>query len=481
MRTDFKAWLLCGMLACAPPGAALGQQPTPLPSTSSSDETDDQVDGDPQAEALVEACDQAYEVEQYAEALSACEEALRHFQGTGPAQEVPKARYRVATILDHLDRDDEALQQLSIVVEEAASIGDHHRQLYALNRQGNIYTSRGDYELAIERLGEALALPLGPDDSSSMIHARANRGIAWYTIGNYVNALEDLELARDAYEASGHRKGLASTYINLGLVNEALGEFDSARNDFRQALELAEQEPIDERRVAEATHNLGYVASSAGEFDVASGYYTASLKFPVDAQSRAGTLNNLGAAYGELGRYAEATRAIDESIEIARRIGARALEGYALDSLATVQAYEGKSAEALGNYQQALLIAQESGDRRGQQQTLANVGKLLAATDQEALATVFYKRSINIAEDIRAESAGAARGQATVVCSQRLGYVSRAVVPADPAKPPARSATRRRSAETAGSRRIPEERPRQRPDVLGDPRDAIGTRDSLGL
>ena len=145
-------------------------------------------------------------MEQYAEALSACEEALRHFQGTGPAQEVPKARYRVATILDHLDRDDEALQQLSIVVEEAASIGDHHRQLYALNRQGNIYTSRGDYELAIERLGEALALPLGPDDSSSMIHARANRGIAWYTIGNYVNALEDLELARDAYEASGHRK-----------------------------------------------------------------------------------------------------------------------------------------------------------------------------------------------------------------------------------------------------------------------------------
>jgi CHAT domain-containing protein len=399
MRILF-ALLSWAYLAGMPLGTALAQQPEPRPST-----TDESTDG-PQNESPnvaateAQACDSAFDDKQYAEALPACEQVLAAAAGDVGAS--AKARYRVAAILDNLDRDDEALQQLKIVNDEAVQAGDRYRQLYSHNRQGTILTSRGDYEAAIGHFDAALQVPLDPARVSTLIHARSNRATAWYATGNYVKALEDLDAARAAYEARGHRKGLASTYINLGLVNEALGEYENARGNFRQALQLAQRDPIDEQRVAEATHNLGYVASSAGEHDVAAGYYTASLKFPVDARSRAGTLNNLGAAYGELRRYDEATRAIDESIEIARSIGARGLEGYALDSLATVQGYEGKSTEALENYQQALLIAQESGDRRGQQQTLANIGKLLADTDQPGLATVFYKRSINLAEDIRA-------------------------------------------------------------------------------
>ena len=394
MRTASRWRPLWVLLAGLPLAAAFAQDPGPAPQPSQLEEGDDAV-----------SCDALYQAKRYADALAACERVLAHAERTARTAEIPQARYQVATILDQLDRDDEALEQLQRVHSEATAVGDLHRQLYALNRQGNIHSSQGSYERAIECFGEALAVPLDPAEVPALVHARANRGIAWYTIGNYVNALADLEHAREAYESAGHRNGRTSTYINLGLVNEALGELDSARGNFRRALELAEQDPIDERRIAEATHNLGYAAGAAGEYDVAAGYYTVSLRFAGDERARARTLNNLGAAFGEVGRYEEAARAIEESLAIAGRIGARALEGYALDSLGTVQAYRGESEPALTSYQRALLVAQETGDRRGQQLTLANLGRLLADTGQPSLATVFYKRSINISEDIRADLA----------------------------------------------------------------------------
>ncbi|HEX5786979.1 MAG TPA: CHAT domain-containing protein [Woeseiaceae bacterium] len=391
MWTASRSRPLWVLLAGLPLAAAVAQ-PAPAPQPSHLEESDHAV-----------TCAALTKAKRYADALVACERVLATAEREARTAEIPPARYQVATILDQLDRDDEALLQLQRVPAEAAAVGDLHRQLYALNRQGNIHSSRGSYERAIECFGEALAVPLDPAEVPTLVHARANRGIAWYTVGNYVNALADLEHAREAYESAGHRNGQASTYINLGLVNEALGELDSARGNFRRALELAEQDPIDERRIAEATHNLGYAAGAAGEYDVAAGYYTASLRFAGDERARARTLNNLGAAYGELGRYEEAARAVEESLAIAGRIGARALEGYALDSLGTIQAYRGETGPALASYQQALLIARETGDRRGQQLTLANLGRLLADTGQPSLATVFYKRSINISESIRAD------------------------------------------------------------------------------
>jgi CHAT domain-containing protein/Tfp pilus assembly protein PilF len=395
------SWIALVLLGATP---VFAQEAGPLPSTT--DESADEAATDASetsAAADANACKVAYKEKRYSDALDACERYLEHVQRNGRTEDVPAARYKFAKTLDKLDRDDDALTQLDITVGEALKINDLKWQLLALNRAGNIHRLRGDYETAIAFFSSALKVPLAPEDVNTVIHARANRGVSRYHVGEYVEALEDLDAAREAYESVSHRKGLASAYINRGLVHEALGEYASARNDFRQALELAEQDPIDERRIAEATHNLGLVASSAGEFAVAASFYKASLKFSSNEQSRASTLNNLGEAYGELGLFEPATEHLIESLEIARQKGARGLEGYVLDSLATVQAHQGRAHDALENYQAALLIAQENGDRRGQLKTLANMGKLLADEDQLALATVFYKRSINISEAIRAD------------------------------------------------------------------------------
>ncbi|MEQ8958303.1 MAG: hypothetical protein RLP02_10315, partial [Coleofasciculus sp. C2-GNP5-27] len=62
-------------------------------------------------------------------------------------------------------------------------------------------------------------------------------------------------------------------------------------------------------------------------------------------------------------------------------------------------------------YQQALLIAQETGDKEDEGHTLNHIGYLLEAQNQPELAIIFFKQAVNVREAIRDNIKGLSQDQ----------------------------------------------------------------------
>jgi len=77
------------------------------------------------------------------------------------------------------------------------------------------------------------------------------------------------------------------------------------------------------------------------------------------------TLQNLAQIYLDLGEIRRAVAAGEQALEIARAVGARRLEGYALGGLACAQAAQGQGSQAATTFAEATALLSEVGDRWG--------------------------------------------------------------------------------------------------------------------
>ena len=79
-----------------------------------------------------------------------------------------------------------------------------------------------------------------------------------------------------------------------------------------------------------------------------------------------GIVRQPGVAYADLGQVERAIDSYEQALAIAREIGDRRGEGADLGNLGNAYADLGQVERAIDSYEQALAIAREIGDRRGE-------------------------------------------------------------------------------------------------------------------
>ena len=247
------------------------------------------------------------------------------------------------------------------------ALGDQAGHAAVDNELGLLAEERGDYPAALAAFRSALRTWQQVGDAHGSAEALNNIGFAHYQLGAYGDAQVYWQQARDAYARLGDATGEVRTRQNLGLLETARGRWGEARQELEASLrqsarlQMPEEAAVSRRNLAELDLLQGRLGSaleqagqaeaacdarddSRGRSDAALLRAEAYLAAAAPAQARAaleaiqadldGTsleqqalarlLESRVAAAG--GDRRDATRALRQAQDAARRSGVRALQ-----------------------------------------------------------------------------------------------------------------------------------------------------------
>jgi tetratricopeptide (TPR) repeat protein len=125
-----------------------------------------------------------------------------------------------------------------------------------------------------------------------------------------------------------------------------------------------------------------------------------SLERTAAVAAREDLLGELGLAYAKLGDVEKAIAYHEQALTIAREISDRRGEGYALDNLGLAYAELGEVEKAIGYHEQALVIAREISNLYGEACALGNLGLALAKTGETEKASGYREQLLVVAREI---------------------------------------------------------------------------------
>ena len=176
--------------------------------------------------------------------------------------------------------------------DHALKITDYNWLAY--NNRGFAYNVLGDYKQAIEDLNRAIEI------KPSYADAYNNRGIAYKGLGNYKQAIEDLNRAIEI------KPSYAQAYYNRGNAYSGLGNYRQAIEDYSRVIEIKPS-------YADAYNNRGNAYSGLGNYRQAIEDYGRAIEIK---PSYAQAYYNRGNAYSGLGNYHQAIEDYSRAIKI---------------------------------------------------------------------------------------------------------------------------------------------------------------------
>lgn len=247
--------------------------------------------------------------------------------------------------------------------------------------------------------GHGFVAAAEPADFTEKVDAWAERAIAAhgegvraYAVGALLVAAarprEALDALRRAEPEITSRELLVRCLIAQARALRDVGQLSEAKSKARQALRfLTEEEPPRLRCVAWL--ELGILAADDGRHAAALRYYRNAERRgrEIDALDIVGiALGNAAIVRKALGgrrRHRRALNDYQEALIIAQSTGDKRSEGRTFGNIGVLQAVNGARSEAIANYRKAREIAVELGDRYHEAIWLANEGEELFAAEPD--------------------------------------------------------------------------------------------------
>eukprot|EP00058_Branchiostoma_floridae_P016692 XP_002602180.1 hypothetical protein BRAFLDRAFT_76868 [Branchiostoma floridae] len=226
----------------------------------------------------------------------------------------------------------------------------------SLNNMGNVWGNLGDHRKAISYYEQALEMRrsiYGEDTAHPEIAASLNNlGEAWRNLGYHRKAIsyyeQSLQMMRSVYGEDNAHPDIAGSLNNMGNAWGNLGDHRKAVSYFEQALEMKLS-----------------IYENLGDHRKAISYYEQSLQMMRSIYGEdnahpdiAGSLHNMGNAWGNLGDHRKAVSYFDQALQMMRSIygedNAHPDIADSLNNMGNVWRNLGDQRKAISYYEQAL-------------------------------------------------------------------------------------------------------------------------------
>ena len=258
------------------------------------------------------------------------------------------------------------------------------------------------WDVAVRFAEDALALwqRLGEAEQTRFTAARLaiHLGLLKYRLGQGDSARSHYTQALDLFTKEQYDLGRANALRSIGDLDRRLGQVDSARNHFTQALDLYAKEQNDLGR-ANTLQSLGDLEHHLGEVDSARSLYTQALDLYAKEQvdlGRAHTLKSLGNLESRLGEVDSARSRYTQALDLYAKEQNNLGRANTLRSLGNLESRLNQIDSARKHFAQALdLYVKEQVDL-GRANTLQSLGDLENLLGQVDSARTLYTQALNL-------------------------------------------------------------------------------------
>ena len=278
-------------------------------------------------------------------------------RGATRSHDMARINMKQAQVLLRKSRFDEAMEHcqfaLAIFTEDKVSAKD---TVSVTATMGMILWEKGDYDMALKVLGQALAKAeeTGIEDKISTVNNTL--GLVNYQLGNYLLALKHYGAAR--VHAKDNTFMTLMVENNIGLVHHDMGDYSVAKVQYEKCLDLADE--VDNFPAMALAHlNLGLLAVHLGRPDEGRDRLEESLSLCrhmkerwIQALCRIG----LARAYIMKQNLKLARHNADQALQLAEEMKAKESRGMALRVLGYIDELEDNKAKAMERLEESIAI-----------------------------------------------------------------------------------------------------------------------------
>ncbi|GAB4124277.1 MAG: hypothetical protein Fur005_38670 [Roseiflexaceae bacterium] len=220
--------------------------------------------------------------------------------------------------------------------------------------------------------------------------------------GRHLEALQELQLAREYGEQQDDRVRLARVFTGIGDVYRVLGSSEPAQSFYTRALSL-EQGNGNLLGQAILKDRLALTALDQNRMNEALAAAEESLMLRERLRDQVGQARSftvLGTILGRMGRYERAFTYLQQARDLQEQIQNPRGQGIALLNLGDVARMIGRRESAYTNYQQALELARQDDDLVGLARALERIGDLNFEDGRRDQANISWGQALRLREQL---------------------------------------------------------------------------------
>ncbi len=306
-------------------------------------------------------------------ALDLFARAMEAAQALGDPDRVLSLQCQKVEALLQAGRTKEAIELGTSILTNSPPPDDCRRRLLRVVSVGR--SRLGDFELAKEGFRQLLE---GLEDASERAELKQELVNIEINLGGFKNAEETCHAQLEIAEELDRDELKGAILTDLGIATFLQGRYDDAARHFRYALGMYESLG-DEAHVVSAITNVGNALNARGDSAAAIEQWRRALEYAVERgtlSQQAKIQNNLGIAYFNLGRHAEARASYLQSRETFQRLGMKGELTYTLTNLGEVMLADGDYGGAFATWTEALALYDMMADVRGLVETELQLAEL---------------------------------------------------------------------------------------------------------
>lgn len=299
-------------------------------------------------------------------------------------------------IYRHLEQYDQALETFERTVRVAGAAGQPEGQIEALTRAAELYIYRGANAEALDAVQRGIALAEAGHDRQM---EAALAGLLGDLLHDARRDDEAMIAYRRALTLTGEEpQGQIDVLVRLTPLCIEAGAWQDAADCARQGLILSDGKyPTREVRwlldLALALLELGREQEAV---DAARDGLAIARSQEPNSRLEHDALGRLGALLTETGAWSEATRALEEALELSAQFGDETSGTTWLTHLARCAWYSGDTEEAILRYTEALNATRRLGDKPLEAHILGSLGTLVRDSGQPRRGLEYYHQALEL-------------------------------------------------------------------------------------